>query len=217
MSPPLLLGHRGDRCAAAENTFAAFDLALGNGCDGFEFDVRATGANECVVCHDARYAGMEVEGASLLSLRAHGQFPLLAEIIDRYGVTAFLDIELKAAGIEEQVLAMLAGRGLHGFLVSSFLPNVIRTIQSLNCNTPTGLIFDGRRCGADWRELDVGYVVAEKSLVTRQLITEAHERGRRVMAWTVNREREMLRLRDWGVDGIISDNTALLCRTLRPG
>jgi hypothetical protein len=39
---PLLLGHRGARRAAPENTLAAFDLALQHGCDGFEFDVRRT-------------------------------------------------------------------------------------------------------------------------------------------------------------------------------
>ena len=39
---PLLLGHRGARAekSISENTLASFDLALAQGCDGFEFDVR---------------------------------------------------------------------------------------------------------------------------------------------------------------------------------
>ena len=36
----LLLGHRGARQYATENSFDAFDVALEHGCDGFEFDVR---------------------------------------------------------------------------------------------------------------------------------------------------------------------------------
>ncbi len=39
---PLLLGHRGAKSYAPENTIEAFELALQHGCDGFEFDVRLT-------------------------------------------------------------------------------------------------------------------------------------------------------------------------------
>ena len=49
---PLLLGHRGARRVAPENTFFAFDKALRAGCDGFEFDVRLSSDGRGVVCHD---------------------------------------------------------------------------------------------------------------------------------------------------------------------
>jgi hypothetical protein len=53
---PLLLGHRGARASAsvAENTFASFDLALRQGCDGFEFDVRLAGDGSAVTPRSAR-------------------------------------------------------------------------------------------------------------------------------------------------------------------
>ena len=38
-----------------------------------------------------------------------------------------------------------------------------------------------------------------------------------LFAWTVNEKASMFRLADWGVDGIISDKTELLVRTLKPG
>jgi glycerophosphoryl diester phosphodiesterase len=85
----------------------------------------------------------------------------------------------------------------------------------LELKLPTGLIFDRSRTLADWRDLPIRYVIAEQSLVTRAVVREAHQQGKRVFAWTVNRASEMLRLRDWEVDGIISDDTELLCRTLR--
>ncbi|HEV3279376.1 MAG TPA: glycerophosphodiester phosphodiesterase family protein [Terriglobia bacterium] len=51
---PLVLGHRGASAEAPENTLAAFDLALRQGADGIEFDVRLSADGVPVVIHDAR-------------------------------------------------------------------------------------------------------------------------------------------------------------------
>jgi glycerophosphoryl diester phosphodiesterase len=55
-SPGLVLniGHRGAAGVAPENTLAAFELALAQGADGIEFDVRLAADGEPVVIHDAR-------------------------------------------------------------------------------------------------------------------------------------------------------------------
>lgn len=218
MTKPLLLGHRGARRAALENTLAAFDLALTHGCDGFEFDVRRTIDAKCVVCHDPRYSGIDVARSVLAALRKKGEFPRLSDVLERYAKRAFLDIELKVAGVEDAVADLVADVPPDRFVISSFLPNVLARLRLINLKLPTGLIFDRDRALADWREIPVRYVIAEHSLITQALVREAHAAGKRVLAWTVNVERVMLRLRDWQVDGIISDDTELLCRTLRsPG
>jgi glycerophosphoryl diester phosphodiesterase len=43
------------------------------------------------------------------------------------------------------------------------------------------------------------------SLVTPELISECHKRGTRIIPWTVNTVEEIKKLRDMGVDGIITD------------
>ena len=48
-----LIAHRGFSSRAPENTFAAFDLALQEGFDHFELDVRLTADGVPVVIHDA--------------------------------------------------------------------------------------------------------------------------------------------------------------------
>src|SRR5580700_3222972 len=95
---PLLLGHRGARAekAAPENTLASFDLALTQGCDGFEFDVRLTADGQPVVCHDATSHGLKIADSSAEKLA----LPHLREVLARYQTLAFLDIELKVSGLE---------------------------------------------------------------------------------------------------------------------
>jgi glycerophosphoryl diester phosphodiesterase len=50
----LNIGHRGAAGDAPENTMAAFELALAQGADGIEFDVRLSADAEPVVIHDRR-------------------------------------------------------------------------------------------------------------------------------------------------------------------
>ncbi|HZU21865.1 MAG TPA: glycerophosphodiester phosphodiesterase [Terriglobales bacterium] len=211
---PLLLGHRGARRVSPENTLAAFTLALEHGCHGFEFDVRRTCDAKSVICHDARYYSMDVARTTLAALRKRAEFPTLNEVISRFGGRAFLDIELKIAGLEQAVADAVAELPRHRFVISSFLPNVLARIRLIDLKLPTGLIFDRSRTLADWRDLPIHYVIAEQSLAAPALVREAHAHGKRLFVWTVNRQADMLRLRDSGVDGIISDDTELLCRTL---
>lgn len=68
--PPLIIGHRGAAALAPENTLAAFALALRDGADGVEFDVRLSGDGVPVVIHDAtlRRTGDRRERVSSLPL-----------------------------------------------------------------------------------------------------------------------------------------------------
>src|ERR1700739_2773166 len=101
---PLLLGHRGARKYAPENTFASFDLALKHGCDGFEFDVRLTADGQAVVCHDPEMEGVEIARARAGEV---SRLVSLQQVLTRYQTKAFLDIELKVLGLEPIVLQLL--------------------------------------------------------------------------------------------------------------
>ena len=46
--------------------------------------------------------------------------------------------------------------------------------------------------------------------VTPALVAESHALGLKVVVWTVNREDDIIRLIDMGVDGLISDRPDLL-------
>lgn len=207
---PLLLGHRGARGIRSipENTMASFDRALADGCHGFEFDVRLTADGEAVICHDPFHEGVEIARASRQAL----QLARLEDVLGRYGQRAFLDIELKVAGLEEIVWDLCRKSApTRGFVVSSFLPEVLRVLEG---EFPLGLICETREELGGWSKVPVDYVIAHYRLVGDALVRELRGARKKIMVWTVNDPREMLRFRDMGVDGIVSDDPGLLKRTI---
>jgi glycerophosphoryl diester phosphodiesterase len=213
---PLLLGHRGARAnkSIPENTFASFDQALADGCDGFEFDVRRTADGEAVVCHDVKIGAVEI--ATALGREVKG-LPRLEQVLKRYGRDAFLDIELKVAGLEIGAAHLSQRYKIHrGFVVSSFLPEVLRGLQRKDPGLPLGLICETRAQLKLWRTLPVEYVIVRYSLAGKALIREIQQEKKKVLVWTVNNRVQMKKFAEWGVDGIISDETRMLRETLGP-
>jgi glycerophosphoryl diester phosphodiesterase len=214
MNRPLLLGHRGLRSLSArENTIPAFDLALQHGCDGFEFDVRLTADDQAVICHGARFAGITIARSVCERLRA---LPVLKDVLARYTRRAFLDIELKVPGLESYVLDEISKfPPQRGYVVSSFLPEVLVDLRKRSQSVPLGIICETRRQLSRWRELQVEYVMVQERFITPALIAELHAAGKEVFGWTINKKASMIRLAGLGVDGIVSDKTELLVEVLR--
>jgi glycerophosphoryl diester phosphodiesterase len=213
MSRPLLLGHRGARALKSipENTIASFDQALADGCDGFEFDVRRTGDEEAVVCHDPKAAGFEISRASAKQVL---QLPRLRDVLQRYR-DSFLDIELKVKGLERITLDLfLRHKPRRGFVVSSFQPGALKSVHALDATIPLGLICESKTQLRLWNELPVEYVIPQQELVDSELVRKIKGAGKKILVWTVNDPADMKRFAEYGVDGIISDDTSLLCRTL---
>jgi glycerophosphoryl diester phosphodiesterase len=213
---PLLLGHRGCRAdrSVPENSLKSFDLALAHGCDGFEFDVRLTEDEEAVVCHDAKVSGYDVSRTPAKQL---SRLPRLREILQRYP-DSFLDIELKVKGLERITLDMfLRNKPRRGFVVSSFQPGTLKSLHALDSTVPVGLICEFENQLRVWNELPVKYVIPHHALVDGELIRRIKGAGKKIFVWTVNARADMERFAELGVDGIISDDTQLLGRTLSVG
>jgi len=207
---PLLLGHRGARVPGIpENTFAAFDLALEKSCDGFEFDVRCTRDGRLLICHDPELLGRTI--ATAPSADFANAAPALRDVLSRYAAAAFLDIELKVAGMQEAVIAALRTHSpQRGYVVSSFLPEVLVDLHSANAAIPLGFICDKKEELSRWPMLPVEFVIPHYRLLSRQLLDELHRAGKKVFVWTVNDPDDISRFAAWGVDALISDDPARL-------
>ena len=215
MSRPLLLGHRGARATrpVPENTIDSFDLALAHGCDGFEFDVRKTADGRAVICHDPVVGDLEVSRAGPGCLQT---LPTLKEVLTRYAAKAFLDIELKVPGLEHGLLSALrAHTPQRGFVVSSFLPEVLDTLATLDRSLPLGLLSETPSQLARWKRAPAQWILPHFTQIDSDLCKAVHAEGNKIVAWTVNDKEGMRRLASWGIDGLISDDTEALVGTLK--
>lgn len=189
---------------------------MANGCDGFEFDVRYTRDRRSVLSHDPKLNRKEVALAEYAGLERRSGYNLacLEDVLKRFHDTAYLDIELKVAGNEESLVAALrANPPQRGYMVSSFLAGVLLRLRELDPSLQLGYLCEHQEDVQRWRELPSTAVAPQYSLVSRRLVDEVHARGMKLFTWTVNHERDLVRLAAWGVDGLISDDPQLLART----
>jgi glycerophosphoryl diester phosphodiesterase len=112
---PKLVAHRGehDNRTVFENTLAAFDRAMGLGAWGIELDIRWTKDGHPVVIHDQDCrrvfaSDLRISQATLVELKERVPLvPTLAEVIERYGTSLHLMIELKTEPYQPDYPAIL--------------------------------------------------------------------------------------------------------------
>jgi glycerophosphoryl diester phosphodiesterase len=102
-----------------------------------------------------------------------------------------------------------------GYVISSFLPDVLTAIQDLDPAIPLGFLCERRDQLRGWRQMPAEWVIPQFKLADRELVELVHAAVKRIMVWTVNRAERMREFAAWGVDAVISDETELLVRSLR--
>ena len=216
MPQPLLLGHRGARHYAPENTLAAFDLALAHGCDGFEFDVRMSSDLHPIIVHDPHLRDVVIADFTADKIFAiQNTIPEMWQIFERYAATAYLNIELKVVGLEGRLAELLETYPPEkGYLVSSFLPEAIRAMHAVAPNVPLGYICRRKDLVKHWRKLPISHVILHHTLITPSFVAELRSENKKIFVWTVNKREDIAAMAAVGVDGIISDDTRLLCDVL---
>lgn len=236
--PPRVVGHRGSPREAPENTLASFLAASRAGAPAVELDARLTRDGVVVVHHDAEL-GRTVAGkgvveamdhAELAHLDAGGWFspafsaervPTLAQVFAALPPDVLVDVELKAdadnaARLPEAVLRVVRGAGaLDRALVTSFDPDLAQAYARLS-GRPAGAILPFPPEPGDldaWPDLP--FLALASDAVEPLSLAQARERGRTVLAWTVNGVEEAQALLEKGVAGIITDRPGPLREGLR--
>jgi glycerophosphoryl diester phosphodiesterase len=91
-----IIGHRGARGLAPENTVKAFEVALMHHVDGVEFDVRVTKDNIVILCHDPTIAGLVIRKQTYEALKKQKpDIATLEEAIAAVNTRCMLLIEIK--------------------------------------------------------------------------------------------------------------------------
>lgn len=220
----LRIGHRGARAYAPENTLTSFKKALEIGVDAVELDVRKTKDNQIVVIHDADVK-RTTNGEGLVSeltlkeikgFSAEGgeKIPTLEEALDFLGKKVKVFIELKEAGVEEQVLSIVHKKGLEkNVVIVSFLEDALKKVRALDKDIETGLIYAKHKNPIKAAlELKANYLLAFYRFTHTANVQKAHQNSLKVIVWTINKSEEVEEYAAKGVDGIASDKPDILMR-----
>lgn len=227
----LNIAHRGASAVAPENTLAAFEKAAEVGADGIELDVRLCADGVPVVIHDATVDGTtdgsgrvaKMTLTQLKQLDAGGWFdpafagetiPTLAETLAGVGKRLLLNIELKGegmldGGLTQAVVDLVEQYGLaERVLLSSFNPLVLRRVQRIAPQIPTGLLYASAslpRFVSLASPRPHTALHPHVSLVSADHVNWIRRRNYRMHVWTVDDPSEMRRLIECDVDGIITN------------
>jgi glycerophosphoryl diester phosphodiesterase len=202
MKRPLVLAHRGACWEAPENTLEAFELAVEQGADYVEFDVRLDGAGRLVLYHgpvpEPCPPALSTLDEALEALR--GRVGLAVEIKEEAAAKPTANA-LRAHRIESDDLIVLSFR-LGALKVVRRLRPDVRLVLNL------GMPPDPAAGTPYW---GVGF---DDLVAKPRPIRLAQSLGLTVFIFTVNEPARMRELAALGVDGIFSDRPGLLRETL---
>ncbi len=240
---PLILGHRGAKKYAPENTLAAFTLALEQGADGVELDAQLSADGSVVVHHDVTLdrttngkgrlaqfslaALRELDAGSFFSEKFRGEkIPTLDEVFESIGKHAVINVELAnystpRNNLVEKVCELVKHHALQRSIIfSSFFAGNLKKAAVFMPEVPRGLLTQVNLLGLWARSFgfnfgDYAALHPHVSDVTAQQVQRVHKLKRKINVWTVNAEEDIRRLIGWGVDGLITDDPLLAVRIAR--
>ncbi len=233
----VIIAHRGASTTAPENTLAAFSQAIDAGADAIELDVRLTADNEVVVIHDSLLRRTtdgrgEVEKSSLTTLKIYSagawfhkkysaeRIPHLREVFDLVQGRVGINIELKQKGIRpnkellKATLAIIEEYHAHEYvLLSSFNHSLIRLVKSSDSKVSTGLLFSpfsklSRFHLKRLNDADTRFFLTGKRLLRKKNIEKLHQKEIKTGIYTINTEKELLKMQRFGIHCIFTDDPA---------
>jgi len=218
----LKIGHRGARAYEPENTLRSFKKALELGVDAVELDVRKTKDNAIVVIHDpdverttngkGLVADLTLNEIKNFATEKGEKIPTLEEALAFLDKKAKILIELKEHGFEEKLLELIHERGLQkNVIIVSFVEDALKKIRALDKEVETGLIYVKHKNPVKAAlELKANYLLSLYRFTHTANVQKAHEKGLKVVVWTVNKPEEVAEYVKKGVDGIASDRPDIL-------
>lgn len=218
-----VIGHRGAKSLAkVENTQEAFQIAMDMQLQMIEFDVRRTLDAQLIVFHNNHFNKRKLNTFTYAELcectHKEGYIPpLLSDVLKECQGNILLDIELKEAGYEADVIALVMLYFTpEQFVITSFHDRVIKTIKEIDPQIRTGLLLGFDHAGLRQRISEffpmrrlkascADFVVPHFNLVTPMLVKSCKHHNYDVVVWTVNSDKVFRKLQKKQVTAIITD------------
>jgi glycerophosphoryl diester phosphodiesterase len=234
---PLAFAHRGGTETAPENSVAAFGAAVELGFSYLETDVHLSVDGVVVAAHDERLdrvadrpgAIAELTWAEISTARLGGSEPVptFEELLRTFPDQRF-NVDPKSDGVVEPLVELLrrldaVERVCIGAFSDDRLTRLRDAFGSALCTSagPRETVrfvaatrlrggSRSRRRAAAYQCLQVPTHHRGVEIVTSRFVDTAHARGLQVHVWTVDDPREMHRLLELGVDGLMTDRPSVL-------
>ncbi len=223
---PLIIGHRGAKGLAPENTLAAFQAAVDLRIDGIEFDIQRTRDGHLIVFHDEntiRVTGHDglveeltletiktLDAGNLFNSAFQGErIPTLHEAFSFLQSTdLLLFIELKEPwrypGIVAEIATMIRAFDLvERVQVRSFYHDALHELYHIDPEIALSSLWLDRLPADD--EVTFKTINALYTLYAPGDIARLQARGQQATAWVVNDQQAAQELIDAGIDGLTSD------------
>ena len=243
---PKVIGHRGAKAYAPENTIASIETAADLGVEWVELDVKLTKDNVPIIFHDEELdrttngTGLVAQtnyedlrdldagswfGDSFASVR----IPTLEEAVDillKHNLG--LNLEIKPCPGREKETAEVALDHLSLYwddrdtlLISSFQHVSLEAAMDLAPDYARGLLIGGEEMPENWKEvadyLDVKTINLGSHLITRAVADDVMDMELPLLVYTVNDPMEARALQKLGVDAFFSDNPDVILENLAGG
>ncbi len=221
--------HRGDSHNAPENTMSAFRLAVENQADSIEFDVRQTKDGEYVVIHDEslkrttdvdkkvgevtlEYIESLDAGSNFSEEYAGEKIPTLREVLEYCKEEDMpLNVELKPANTDREdyvqgIINLLEEYDyLKHCVVACSDYGTLKKVKEINPDIKTVYImYVAYGDIGDMEYADIFSI--QHSFITMRLVRNVHKYGKKIYAWTVDRENLISDLLLLDVDVIVTNN-----------
>ena len=234
-----IIGHRGARGEAPENTLGGFQYIHDLGIRAVEFDVRQLKDHELIIMHDdnmLRTTGIDQALYPLNSTQldtynqAHiwldwekQNTPTLRQALQIMQDFEHLEVEVKAVQTQAEAerLTQHLTQQLRGFertaVITSFDLKILQALQHQHSTFKRGLLIED----------DVQHLAIEQALkydccqigwmnqlATDDLLKATQQANLAVSVWTVNDIERAKHLRDCGIDGLITDFPKMMLQHL---
>ncbi len=225
-----IIAHRGASAAAPENSMAAVRQAIADKADWVEIDVQETAEGEVVVFHDSDFmktanVDLKIWDATMADLEKidiGGRFgsyfqdervPTLRQVLAESKGKIQVLIELKYYGhdrqLEQRVADIVESEGMQGHVaVMSLSYDKVRKMKALRPAWKVGLLTSAAL--GSLTEVKADFLAVNARLANRDFVRSLHQTGKKVFVWTVNDAPTMSVMISQGVDGLITDDPALV-------
>ena len=235
----IIIGHRGARGEAPENTLGGFQYIHDLGIRAVEFDVRQLKDGELIIMHDDNFLRTTGTNQALYDLNsqqleAYNQAhiwmdwekqltPTLRQTLSMIHDFEHIEVEVKAVATmtEAEKLVVELQKQLHGFeqtaVITSFDLKIHQALKQQYSIFKRGLLVeDDIKYQAIEQALELGccQIGWMNQLATDEMIQATQHAHLKVSVWTVNDVERAKHLQSLGIDGLITDFPKMMLEQL---